>query len=188
VPVVFAKFSNALSGSGTAIELPSGDPQVDYEAELAIVIGQRARRVARDQALAYVAGYMNANDVSARSLQFRTSQWTLGKSLDGFCPVGPYLVTADEVDPTDLLITCDVNGERRQEARTSDLIFPCDELISQLSMSITLEAGDIILTGTPAGVAMGRPDRPWLRDGDRVVVEVEGLGRLENPVRQRPAG
>ncbi|NGQ94948.1 fumarylacetoacetate hydrolase family protein [Brevibacillus sp. SYP-B805] len=182
-PILFNKFANAVAAHGEEIVLPRESQQVDYEAELAIVIGQRAKRVAREEALSYVAGYCNANDLSARDLQFRTHQWLLGKSCDGFCPLGPYLVTADEVgNPNDLAIKAYVNGEIRQHSHTSDMVFPCDELISYISHHLTLEPGDIILTGTPAGVIMGYPKEKqvWLQDGDDVIVEIEKLGQLRN--------
>jgi 2-keto-4-pentenoate hydratase/2-oxohepta-3-ene-1,7-dioic acid hydratase in catechol pathway len=182
-PVLFAKFKNGLAAHGDVIGMPADDPKIDYEAELCIVIGKRARAVPREGALAHVAGYCNANDVSARTLQMRTSQWILGKALDGFCPIGPALVTRDEIpNPNALRIQAFVNGERRQDSNTGDMIFACDELVSYISRYITLEPGDLILTGTPSGVALGRPDKPWLRPGDEVVIEIEGLGRLVNRI------
>lgn len=182
-PMLFSKFNNSLAGHGDPVPIPADAREMDYEAELAIVIGRRCRGVGRDEALQYVFGYCNANDISARDLQFRTSQFLLGKTPDGFCPIGPYLVTASEVpNPDALRIRCLVNGEVRQDSTTADMIFSCAELISYISRYITLEPGDLILTGTPEGVAMGRPDKPWLRPGDRVTVEVEGLGSLTNPI------
>lgn len=182
-PVLFSKFANALSGSGQTVTLPVEAVQYDYEAELAIVIGRRAHRVAPEEARACIFGYCNANDLSARDLQFRSSQWLLGKSLDGFCPVGPWVATADEIpDPNRLAIRCWVNGEKRQEANTAEMIFDCGELVSYISRYIPLAPGDLILTGTPEGVVLGYPpeerDRLWLKPGDTVEVEVEGLGRL----------
>lgn len=183
VPVLFSKFPNALAACGDVIHPPADDEQIDYEAELTLVIGRGGRDIPRDRALEHVFGYCNGNDLSARRLQFLTGQWLLGKTLDGFCPIGPYLVTADEVpDPQDLAIRCWVNGQRRQDSRTADMIFSCAELVAYVSRYVTLEPGDLILTGTPEGVALGRPDRPWLRPGDRVEVEVEGLGRLVNEI------
>jgi len=184
-PVLFSKFANALAGSGTVIPMPQGVSQFDYEGEMAIVIGRRARDVAQSDALQYVFGYCTANDASARDLQFRTSQWLLGKTLDKFCPVGPYVVTADEVpNPDALAIRTWVNGEIRQDSNTSDMIFSCAHIISYASRYMTLEPGDLILTGTPEGVVVGYPEERrathWLRSGDEVVVEVEGLGRLVN--------
>lgn len=191
VPVVFCKLPNAVAAAGDVIPLPPDDDQIDYEGELALVIGRRARHVPRREALAYVFGYCNANDLSARRLQFGTGgQWLLGKTPDGFCPLGPYLVTADQVpDPQDLRLRSYVNGQLRQDAHTGDMIFPCDYLVAYLSRYLTLEPGDVILTGTPQGVALGRPDRPWLRPGDRVAVTVDGLGVLENVIGEPlPAG
>jgi len=178
-PVLFNKFSNALAASGEAVPLPDVAEQYDYEAELAVVIGRTTRGVSEARALDHVWGYCNCNDVSARELQFRSTQWMLGKTLDRFFPVGPYLVSADEVgDPQALRITCTVNGEVRQDSSTADMVFGVAELVSYISRHFTLEAGDVIATGTPEGVAQGRPDRPWLVPGDEVVVEVSGLGRL----------
>lgn len=182
-PVVFAKFPSTLVGTGAEVEMPIDDPKLDYEAELAIVIGRRARRISGEQALNYVAGYLNANDISARGLQFRSPQWVLGKTCDGFCPVGPFLVTADEVgDPARLSVRCEVNGVRRQTGQVADMIFSCQTIIEYLTRYMTLEPGDIILTGTPPGVAVGQPEPVWLRPGDVVAVEIDGLGRLENRI------
>ncbi|PDO10094.1 MAG: 5-carboxymethyl-2-hydroxymuconate isomerase [Candidatus Reconcilbacillus cellulovorans] len=183
VPVLFSKFPNALAGHRNDIELPETSEKVDYEAELAVVIGRRARNVAKERALKYVFGYCPANDLSARDLQLRTSQWLLGKSLDGFAPIGPYLVTADEVgDPNRLGIRCRVNGELRQNSNTADMIFKCDELISYISRHMTLEPGDVVLTGTPEGVVLGLPPERqiYLRPGDVVEIEIEKLGTLQN--------
>jgi 2-keto-4-pentenoate hydratase/2-oxohepta-3-ene-1,7-dioic acid hydratase in catechol pathway len=182
-PILFNKFSNSLAGHLEKVELPADSKQVDFEAELGIVIGKRAKGVSRDQALKYVAGYCNANDLSARDLQFRTNQWLLGKSCDGFCPVGPYLVTADEVgDPNQLKIETIVNGKVRQSSNTSDMIFYCDELVSYISTYLTLEPGDLIITGTPEGVILGLPahEQDWLTDGDEVTIQIEKLGVLTN--------
>lgn len=186
-PVLFNKFSNTLAAHNDEITLPAESQQVDYEAELAIVIGRRAKRVKREEALSYVAGYCNANDLSARDLQMRTSQWLLGKSCDGFSPLGPYLVTSDEVgNPNDLEIKSIVNGEVRQHSNTSDMIFPCDEIVHYISRFMTLEPGDVILTGTPEGVILGYPKerQVWLKDGDEVTIEIEKLGRLTNRMKQ----
>lgn len=185
-PIVFNKFNNTLTGHGSTVTLPLLSVKVDYEAELAIVIGRRAQDVPRESALEYIFGYCNANDLSARDLQLKTSQWTLGKSCDGFAPVGPYLVTADEVgNPNELDIRCIVNGEVRQDSNTSDMIFACDEIVSYLSAHMTLEPGDIILTGTPEGVVMGYPPerQVYLKDGDVVTIEIEKLGALTNLMR-----
>ncbi|WP_068615529.1 fumarylacetoacetate hydrolase family protein [Paenibacillus tuaregi] len=182
-PLLFSKFSNALAAHKEDIELPAESRQVDYEAELGIVIGRKVRNISKEDALSAVFGYCCTNDLSARDLQFRSSQWLLGKSCDGFAPCGPYLVTAEEVpSPNKLEIRTLVNGEVRQSSNTSDMIFHCDEIISYISRHMTLEPGDLILTGTPEGVVMGLPEseRVWLRDGDTVTVEIEGLGSLTN--------
>lgn len=182
-PVLFNKFSNSIAAHEETIQLPKGTSQVDYEAELAIVIGKKAKHVSKENALEYVFGYCNANDLSARDLQNRTSQWLLGKSCDGFCPVGPYLVTSDEVgNPNDLRIRSYVGGEVRQDSNTGDMIFACDEIVSYISSYMTLEPGDIILTGTPEGVILGYPKEKqiWLAAGDEATIEIEKLGRLTN--------
>lgn len=182
-PILFSKFNNALAGHLEDVPLPAVSQQVDYEAELAIVIGRTASNVSKEDALDYVFGYCCANDLSARDLQFRTQQWLLGKTCDKFAPVGPYLVTADEVrEPNNLRISCSVNGEVRQSSNTSDMIFHCDEIISYVSQHMTLEPGDIILTGTPEGVVLGYPQEKqvYLQAGDVVTVEIEKLGNLTN--------
>lgn len=184
-PLLFNKFANALTGSHTSVIIPSDAKQMDYEAELAIVIGKRAKHVSKEDAFQYVAGYAPANDLSARDLQFRTKQWLVGKSPDGFCPIGPYLTTVDEAgDPDQLQIQCRVNSELRQDSNTSDLIFDCATLISYISAYMTLEPGDVILTGTPAGVIMELDDKDWLEDGDEVEVSIEGLGTLVNTMKR----
>jgi len=182
-PVLFSKFSNSLAGHRQDVPIPKETQKMDYEVELVIVIGRKAKHVSREKALDYVFGYCAANDVSARDLQTRTHQWLLGKSCDGFCPIGPYLVTADEVgDPNNLELKCTVNGEVRQHSNTSDMIFRCDELVSYISRHMTLMPGDIILTGTPEGVILGYPKEKqvWLKHGDTMTVEVEKLGALTN--------
>jgi len=182
-PILFNKFSNTLTGHGHDIPLPRTSQQVDYEVELTIVMGKKAKYVSREDALSHVFGYSTVNDVSARDLQLRTQQWLLGKSCDSFSPLGPYLVSADEVgNPNDLQLTCFVNGEERQNSNTSDMIFHCDEIVSYISQHMTLEPGDIILTGTPFGVILGYPkdQRVYLKDGDIVTVEVEKLGACTN--------
>lgn len=185
-PVIFSKFANAIAASGDVIPLPRDGDQFDYEAELAIIIGRAARAVDAASALDHVFGYCNANDFSCRDLQFRNGQWLLGKCYDGWCPVGPYLVTADEIpDPDRLTVRCCVNGELRQDGNSSDMIFSCRQLIAYISRYVPLAPGDLILTGTPAGVALGRPDRPWLKPGDELVVAVAGLGQLRNTVGGR---
>ncbi|CAM4319059.1 2-keto-4-pentenoate hydratase/2-oxohepta-3-ene-1,7-dioic acid hydratase in catechol pathway [Paenibacillus endophyticus] len=180
-PILFNKFANALSAHGDHIELPLTSDEVDYEAELAIIIGKTAKNVEETDALNYVYGYSCANDLSARNLQRRTSQWMLGKSCDGFAPIGPYIVTADEVDnPDNLAISCSVNGIQKQNSNTSDMIFSCSAIISYVSKHMTLVPGDIILTGTPEGVVLGYPrdQRVYLQTGDLVEVAIEQLGKL----------
>jgi 2-keto-4-pentenoate hydratase/2-oxohepta-3-ene-1,7-dioic acid hydratase in catechol pathway len=181
VPVLFSKFNNALIGSGDVIRIPQGAERIDYEVELAVVIGKQAKYVPVDQALDYVLGYCDANDVSARDLQMRTSQWLLGKTLDGFCPLGPYLVTADEVDdPQQLSTRSWLNGEMRQNSNTADMVFTVAQIISYASQLMTLKPGDVILTGTPEGVILGMQEKVWMQPGDEVTVEVGNLGKLVN--------
>lgn len=180
-PVLFSKYNNTIAGQGDSVPMPPIAVQYDYEVELGVVIGREARNVSESDALSRVAGYFTANDVSVRDLQTRTSQWLLGKTLDKFFPIGPYFVTADEVpDPQALPLKCWVNGDLRQNSNTSDMIFTVAQIISYASQYFPLEPGDVITTGTPEGVAMGRADKPWLKAGDVVEVEVEGLGRLQN--------
>lgn len=182
-PILFNKFNNTVSAHGDAIAIPRASEKVDYEAELVIVIGKTAKYVAKDEALDYVFGYCNVNDLSARDLQMRTPQWLLGKTCDGFSPLGPYLVTADEVgNPNELAIKTIVNGEVRQQSNTNDMIFYCDEIISYISQHFTLSPGDIILTGTPEGVVLGYPPEKqvYLKAGDVVTIEIEKLGSLTN--------
>jgi len=180
-PVLFSKFGNTICGSGANVPLPAVATEYDYEVELGVVIGKSARNVSQDEALSHVLGYCSANDVSVRDLQTRTSQWLLGKTLDNFLPIGPYLVTADEVgDPQSLRLRCWVNDDLRQDSTTGDMIFGVAEIISYISRYFTLEPGDVIVTGTPEGVAMGRADKPWLKPGDEVVVEVERMGQCRN--------
>ena len=186
VPMVFAKFPNVLIGSGAPIELPeSNGEKVDYEGEIAVVIGRRAYRRTEDDALDVVAGWMPFNDVSARDLQTQTSQWTVGKSPDTFGPCGPYLVLDDAMRDGGLEIETQVNGERVQHARSDRMIFSAARLIAFLTTFITLEPGDIIGTGTPEGVGAHRDPPRFLRDGDVVEVRVNDE-RLTNPVRRRP--
>lgn len=181
VPLLFSKFNNAIAAPNEPVPLPAVAKEVDYEAELCVVIGRRARYVSEADALDYVLGYCNANDVSARDLQMRTSQWLLGKTLDKFLPIGPYLVTADEAgDPTDMPVRGWLNGELRQNSSTADMIFSIAQIISYTSQYMTLEPGDIISTGTPEGVIFGMKDKVWLKPGDEYVVEIGNLGRLVN--------
>ena len=183
-PIVFAKYPNTIVGPGEAIRIPPITEQVDYEAELAVVIGRRVKNVPEEEALEYVFGYMNGNDVSSRDLQFSEGgQWTRSKSIDTFAPIGPYIATRDEVpDPQNLYIRCVLNGEVVQDGTTSDMIFSLAELVSFLSRGMTLVPGDVILTGTPAGVGFARDPALFMKAGDEVSVEIEGLGTLTNPV------
>lgn len=186
-PILFSKFNNSLSAHGETVQIPRHAEQIDYEAELTIVIGKEAKDVKEEDALDYVFGYCNGNDLSIRERQFQSSQWLLGKTADGFCPVGPYLVTSDEIeDPNDLRIRLTVNGEERQDSSTADMIFNCKEIISYVSKYMTLQPGDMILTGTPEGVIMGYPEekRNWLKDGDEVMVEIDKLGKLTTKLIQ----
>jgi len=184
-PLIFAKFASSVVGPGSDVRWDPGlTGQVDYEAELAVIIGKRTRAVPAERSLDFVFGYTCLNDVSARDLQFGDGQWTRGKSLDTFCPMGPVVVTTDELgDAGDLAIRCLVNGEERQSARTSDLFFGVAEIVSHCSHAFTLEPGDVIATGTPAGVGAFRKPPVWLADGDEVVVEIERIGRLVNRCR-----
>jgi 2-keto-4-pentenoate hydratase/2-oxohepta-3-ene-1,7-dioic acid hydratase in catechol pathway len=180
-PVLFSKFNNTIAGPNDDVPLGANAVKYDYEVELAFVIGKKAVNVSEADALDYVYGYFTANDVSVRDLQNRTSQWLLGKTLDKFFPIGPYLVTADEVgDPQNLRLTTVVNGEPRQDSNTSDMIFTIAQQIAYITKYFPLLPGDIITTGTPAGVAMGLPNTPWLVPGDSVTVELEKLGALTN--------
>jgi 2-keto-4-pentenoate hydratase/2-oxohepta-3-ene-1,7-dioic acid hydratase in catechol pathway len=183
-PVVFAKFSNTLAADGDPIRWPEGfTDQVDWEAELGVVIGRQARGVREADALSHVFGYVAANDVSARDVQLGEAQWVRGKSLDGFCPLAPTVVTRDEVaDVQALGIRCFVNGEAVQSSNTREMIFPVAFLVAYLSQAITLEPGDLILTGTPAGVGLGLKPPRFLQPGDQVSVEIDGLGAVSNPV------
>lgn len=182
-PIVFSKFSSCAIGAGEPILLPKGSVQVDYETELAFIIGRRAQNVGRNDAMNYVFGYTNFNDVSARDFQFADGQWQRGKSCDTFAPFGPFVATADEIsDPHNLRIQLRLNGETLQDSNTSELIFKVPELIEFLSASITLEPGDVIATGTPPGVGFARKPPIFVKDGDIVEVETEGLGTLSNPV------
>lgn len=183
VPVLFAKFTNTIIGPGDPIVMPKASSQVDYEAEFAVVIGRLARRVSERDAFDYVLGYTCMNDVSARDLQREQSQWLRGKSPDTFGPTGPYIVTKDEVpDPHNLDIRLVLNGEVMQQSNTQHLIFNVPFLIEHITKTMTLEPGDIISTGTPSGVGVYRTPQRLLRPGDRVRVEVERVGALENPV------
>jgi 2-keto-4-pentenoate hydratase/2-oxohepta-3-ene-1,7-dioic acid hydratase in catechol pathway len=183
-PIIFSKVPESVIAPGAPIRLPGSGitEQIDYEAELAVVIGRGGRNITARAAMTHVWGYTIVNDVTARDVQMRHTQWHLGKSFDTFCPMGPWLVSADEVDARDLRVRCWVNGELRQNAPTSDLIFGIPSLIETISRGITLYPGDLIATGTPAGVGMAFDPPRWLKNGDRVRIEIEGIGVLENPV------
>ena len=182
-PIVFSKYSNTVIGSGEAIILPKVTDMVDYEAELGFVIGKRGRHISEADALDYVAGYMPINDVSARDYQERVSQWTMGKSFDTFAPMGPALVTADEVgDPHNLAIRLWIGDEVLQDSSTSQLIFSVPKLVADISEVMTLEPGDIVSTGTPPGVGAARNPQRFLRAGETCNIEIEKLGMLSNPI------
>lgn len=181
-PLFFAKYPSSLIGPGDPIVIPPVVTKCDYEAELGVVIGTTVKGVAKENALEAVAGYLVANDVSARDLQFADGQWTRGKSPDTFCPVGPLVPAADVPDPHALGIRAIVNGETLQDSTTANLIFRIDEIISYASRTSTLEAGDLILTGTPAGVGVFRDPQRLLAPGDEVTIEIDGLGSITNPV------
>jgi 2-keto-4-pentenoate hydratase/2-oxohepta-3-ene-1,7-dioic acid hydratase in catechol pathway len=182
LPVIFTKFPTAIVGPGAEIRWdPELTSKVDYEVELAVVIGRRARRVPEDKAIEYVAGYTVCNDVSARNLQFGDGQWVRGKSLDTFCPLGPWLVTPDEIpDPQNLAVRTMLNGEVMQDSTTAEMIFDVRDLIAFASRAFTLLPGDVIATGTPPGVGVFRDPPVFLKDGDEITVEVEGIGKLTN--------
>jgi 2-keto-4-pentenoate hydratase/2-oxohepta-3-ene-1,7-dioic acid hydratase in catechol pathway len=180
-PVLFSKFLNTVAAPDEDVPLTDAATQYDYEVELAVIMGETAKSVSTADALNAVFGYSTANDLSARDLQTRTSQWLLGKTMDKFMPIGPYLVTADEVaDPQKLAIRTWLNGELRQNSNTDDMIFPVAELIAYISRHFTLEPGDVIITGTPEGVILGMAEKRWMVPGDVVEVEVDGLGKLRN--------
>jgi len=182
-PIIFTKVPECVIANGADIRYPAGvSDSLDYEAELGLVIGRGGRAISKAQAYSHVCGYTIINDVTARDLQGKHKQWFLAKSLDTFCPMGPWLVTADEVDPANLGVKCWVNDELRQNANTRDLIFDIPTLIATISAGITLLPGDVIATGTPAGVGIGFTPPRFLQRGDRVTIEIEGLGRLSNSV------
>jgi 2,4-didehydro-3-deoxy-L-rhamnonate hydrolase len=185
-PVLFAKSANCVVGPEEPIRIPPATSQVDYEAELGVIVGRTAREVPASDALSFVAGYVCVNDVSARDLQFRGGQWFRGKSPDTFLPMGPWITTADDIeDPQTLAIRCVVNDEVLQDSNTVEMVFTVAELISFISQTITLSPGDVIATGTPAGVGFTRDPPRFLQRGDRVTVEIEGIGALSNPVEGR---
>ena len=184
-PVVFSKYASAIIGPGDMIKLPPSSNEPDYEVELVVVIGKSGFNISQTDAMNHVAGYTVGHDVSARDYQLQkpAGQWMMGKTFDTFAPIGPDLVTADEVgDPNDLGIRCILNNETVQDSNTAQLIFKIPELIAYLSHVFTLNPGDLIFTGTPPGVGMARDQQLWLKAGDKVVCEVDGIGRLENPV------
>ena len=185
-PIVFTKVPECVVGPGDDVRLPGAiSQQIDYEAELLVVIGQGGRNISRAEAMSHVYGYTIVNDVTARDVQMRHGQWDLGKSFDTFCPMGPWIVTADEMDGTDTRVRCWVTpaggqAELRQDARTTDLIFDIATLIETCSRGITLLPGDVIATGTPAGVGMGLTPPRFLQHGDSVRIEIDGIGQLQN--------
>jgi 2-keto-4-pentenoate hydratase/2-oxohepta-3-ene-1,7-dioic acid hydratase in catechol pathway len=182
-PTFFGKFANALAAPGATVSLPEGSEKLDFEAEIAVVVGARCNRVAPDAALDHVAGYMLFNDLSARDWQFATPQWMPGKVFDGSAPCGPALITPDEAGPHDAIeFKLELNGELMQEASTSDLIHPVPELIAHLSELMTLEPGDVIATGTPSGVGSVRDPRVWLKPGDEIVISSPTLGELRTTI------
>ena len=188
-PIVFTKVPESVVGPGADVHLPGAavSSQIDYEAELTLIIGLGGKNIARADAMGHVYGYTIVNDVTARDVQMRHAQWDLGKSFDTFCPMGPWIVTADELDGSDTRVRCWVNEELRQDARTSDLIFDIPTLIETCSRGITLLPGDIIATGTAAGVGMGMKPPRWLQHGDVVRIEIDGIGTLQNRFVQEGA-
>jgi 2-keto-4-pentenoate hydratase/2-oxohepta-3-ene-1,7-dioic acid hydratase in catechol pathway len=183
-PLLFAKWPNTLIASGEPIRVPSICKEPDYEAELGVVIGRQARGVSTDDALDFVRGYVVANDVSGRDLQFSDGQWVRGKTLDTFLPVSELIPASEVPDPQALPIRAILNGETMQDSNTSNQIFGVAEVISFVSQGITLEPGDLIITGTPAGVGAFRKPPVWLQDGDEIAIEIDGLGSITNPVRR----
>jgi len=181
-PLLFAKWPNTLIASGEPIRIPPISQNVDYEAELGVVIGRRASRVATDDALEFIRGYVVANDVSGRDLQFSDGQWVRGKSLDTFLPLGELVPASEVPDPQALPIRAILNGETMQDSNTSNQIFGVAEVVAFVSQGITLEPGDLIITGTPAGVGAFRKPPVWLQPGDEITIEIDGLGSITNPV------
>jgi len=182
-PILFNKFRNTINANNKSVDIPKKSKEVDYEVELGIVIGKECKDISVEEALDYVAGYTVVNDFSARDLQLKTPQWMLGKISDGFCPVGPNLVTKTSItNPDNLTLKTTLNGVVKQNSNTSDMIFSCAKIVSYISEHMTLSPGDLILTGTPEGVILGVPvgERVWLKDGDELVVEIEKIGKLKN--------
>ena len=184
-PIIFTKVPESVVGPGAAVEMPPAhiSTAIDYEAELAVIIGKGGKGISAKDAMAHVWGYTIVNDITARDWQNRHQQWHMGKSFDTFCPMGPYLVSADACDGSKTMVRCYVNGELRQNASTTDLIFDIPKLIETLSAGITLYPGDVIATGTPVGVGIGFKPPKYLKTGDVVRVEIDGIGVLENPLR-----
>ena len=182
-PIYFSKVPESVVGPDAAVEMPAASSAIDYEAELTVVIGKGGKGISKADALKHVWGYTIINDVTARDWQGRHSQWLLGKSFDTFCPMGPWLVSADELDGTNTRVRCYVNDELRQDAATTDLIFDIPTLIETLSAGITIYPGDLIATGTPVGVGIGFKPPKYLKSGDMLRVEIDGIGALSNPVR-----
>lgn len=183
-PILFSKFANALAPANAEVELPPWETSYDYEAELVIVIGKTAWNIEEKDAKDYIFGYTCGNDFSLRDAQRKTSQWLIGKSMPGFGPCGPYIVTADEFDPDEgKNIRSYVNGELRQNGSTADMIHSCAEIVAYASKYIRLEPGDLIFTGTPSGVAMEKDEKHWLKSGDVVDVVIEGIGTLRNTMK-----
>ena len=182
-PLLFAKWNNTLIGPGEPIVIPPIVTKTDYEAELGVVVGSQVSRVSAENALEAVAGYICVNDVSARDLQFADGQWSRGKSPDTYCPVGPHLVPRGEIsDPQNLAIRAILNGETMQDSTTANMVFGVAEIIAYVTQTITLEPGDLIATGTPAGVGAFRDPKVFMQPGDEITIEIEGLGSLTNPV------
>ena len=188
VPTIFMKLASAITGPGSDIVLPTNSAQPDYEAELAVVIGRAARNVTRENWRECVFGYTILNDVSARDIQLATSQWTLGKSFPTFCPIGPWVATADEIaDPHSLDLRLTIDGEVMQQANTRDLIFDIPAVLGYISSIVALEPGDIVSTGTPPGVGLGRTPQRWMRPGEEIAIDISGIGRLVNRTVAAPA-
>lgn len=187
-PIVFSKLPETVIAHGDAIQIDTtASTAIDYEAELAVIIGTEGKNISTDNALGHVWGYTIVNDMTARDLQGIHSQWLIGKSQDTFCPMGPYAVTADEIDLADTFVKCWVNDELRQDSNTGLLIFDVPTIIAAISNGITLMPGDVIATGTPAGVGIGFNPPKYLVDGDRVRIEIQGIGKLENPMEELPS-
>lgn len=187
-PIIFSKPHTSISGPNAEIPMFAGlDAAMDYESELAVIIGTGGRCIKRENAMSHVFGYTIVNDVTARDIQSKHKQWLLGKGIDGFCPMGPWIVTRDELDENDIRVLCRINGELRQAGKTDDLIFDIPTLIETISLSTALVPGDIIATGTPEGVGIGFTPPKFLQDGDVVECEISGIGILRNTVRRHNA-